>query len=144
MNQIACPGDGSVVVESEAKGVVTARNRNGDLVWSWHAPEPGYQVWSVESSGEGKYTGAILSYPGSSRNEEFVYLDADGNVLWNRTLDKSTWDVSQSEDGKKIAIPGSGNISYFDETGKQLGTTVAGRGPLHTVLSDNGTTIAAL
>lgn len=146
MKNIACPGDGSIVIAGYSRGVVGARNRNGDLLWSGPAREPGAHVWSVESSPEGKYTGAILSYTGSQRNDEFVYLDKDGNILWRRTLSKnpSVWGISQSENGKIIAIPGPGNVSYFDENGKNIGISMTGGFPWLTATSGDGNTIAVI
>jgi hypothetical protein len=144
MKQIACPGDGSIVIAGYSRGIVGARNRNGDLLWSWHAREPGSHVWSVESSPEGKYTGVILSYPGSQRNDELVYLDGDGNFLWSRMLSKSIWGISQSENGKLIAVPGPGNVSYYDETGKNTGMSMTGSFPWLTATSDNGNSTAAI
>lgn len=146
MKNIACPGDGSIVIAGYSRGVVGARNRDGDLIWSWRAQETGAHVWSVESSPKGKYTGAILSYTGSERNDEFVYLDEYGNILWKRTLSKnpSVWGISQSENGKIIAIPGHGNVSYFDETGKYIGTSITGGSPWLIATSDDGNTTAVI
>lgn len=146
MKNIACPGDGSIVIAGYSRGVVGARNRDGDLIWSWRTQETGAHVWSVESSPKGKYTGAILSYTGSERNDEFVYLDEYGNILWKRTLSKnpSVWGISQSENGKIIAIPGPGNVSYFDETGKNIGTSITGGSPWLIATSDDGNTTAVI
>ena len=143
---IACPGDGSIVIAGYSRGVVGARNRNGDLIWSWRAQEPGAHVWSVESSPEGKYTAAILSYTGSERKDELEYLDKGGNFLWKRTLGKSIspWGISQSENGKRIAVPEPGNVSFLDETGKITGTSMTGGDPYLTATSDDGTATAVI
>jgi hypothetical protein len=81
-------------------------------------------VRSIAISRNGDYTGAVFLNPDAPSiyaDGEIIFLDRDGNVLWNFVDDYTVERIAMSDDGNFIYASGSPKLYSFARNGTLIG-----------------------